>query len=146
MTAEMTAIKNSYEVESMTPEEIALDRGLEETAVKACLMQVSSKYRKACNKEEENTDNLNFSNEQLAQVNDVIFELAICAEDPHLRGRMATYIRDDKKGRREVVKQQGGNNFNVLMINQQLQKVRELASSAKSFLPAPPSHLEVVNV
>ena len=47
---------------------------------------------------------------------------------------------DDKKGRKEVVKQLNtGNSFNVLMINQQLQRVRELASAAKSQIPSPPT-------
>lgn len=132
MTSEMQTIKNAYEVEGMLPHQIAEDRGLDESAVKACLMQVSSKYRKECGKEDEKEDGLNFSNDQLQRVNEVIFELAIASDDPHLRFKAATYVRDDKKGRKEVVKQIGnGNNFNVLMINQQLQRVRELAESAK---------------
>ena len=58
------------------------------------------------------------------------------AENPDLRFRAACYGRDDKKGRKEIVKQiNNGSSFNVLMINEQLQRVRELAQSAKSSLP-----------
>ena len=136
MTSEMQTIKNSFEVESMTPDEIGLDRGLEVAAVKACLMQVSSKYRKECGMEDEEKDSLNFSNDQLREINDVIYDIALSSEDLNLRFKAATYIRDDKKGRKEIVKQMNsGNNFNVLMINEQLQRVRELAQSAKSSLP-----------
>lgn len=149
MIAEMSAIKTAYEVEGMSPEEIAQDRGFDVAAVKAGLMQYSSKYQKACGKEEEAEEELNFSNEQLQRVNDVIFELAMGAEDPHLRFKAATYVRDDKKGRKEVIKNVAGNNFNVLMINQQLARVAELAEVAKSkALPAPPLKRipELVNV
>jgi len=133
MTSEMQAIKNAYEVEGMTPQEIGMDRSLDEAAVKACLMQVSSVYRKACGKEDETKDELNFSDEQLQRVNETIYDLAISADDPHLRFKAATYVRDDKKGRKEVVKQMNhGNNFNVLMFNQQLAKVNELAEKAES--------------
>ena len=118
MTSELQQIKSSYEELGMSPEEISVDRELDLVAVKAALMQSSSKYRKACGKEDEVEDNLNFNNEQLQRANDVIYELAMAAEDEHLRFKAATYIRDDKKGRKELVKQVQGMSFNILNFNQ----------------------------
>lgn len=110
----------------MTPEEIAADQEMEVAAVKACLMSCSSLYRRACGSEEPEEDRLNFSDEQLEAVNRVLYELAIGAEDDSIRLKAATYIRDDKKGRKEVVKQIGGATFNILSFNEQMQKIRQL--------------------
>src|ERR1017187_6884323 len=118
----------------MSPEEISQDRALDLTAVKAGLMQCSAKYRKACGKEDEEIDELNFNNEDLRRVNEVILDLALGADDEHLRAKMACYVRDDKKGRKEVVRgiQNGG--FNILFINEQMRKVREVGSVIKQGL------------
>jgi len=131
MSTELLSIKNSYEVEGMTVEEISLDRGLDGGAVKAALMQCSAQYRAACGKEEETKDELNFDDDQLKRINEVIVELALSAEDPHLRFKAASYIRDDKKGRKDVVKGLAGQQFNILYINEQMKKVREVTNSIK---------------
>ena len=116
----------------MSPEEIADDRGLDISAVKAGLMQCSSTYRKACGKEEEEEDVLNFTKDEQRRVRDVILDLALGADDEHLRAKMATYVRDDAKGRKDVVKQMAGQNFNILMINEQMKKVRAVTDGIKS--------------
>jgi hypothetical protein len=131
MTSELTAIKTAYEQEDMSPEQIAESQELDITAVKAGLMQCSSKYRKACGTEDEDEDRLNFTNDQLSRVNDVIVDLALGAEDEHLRFKAAAFIRDDKKGRRDVVKGMSGNNFNILFINKQLERAREVTAGIK---------------
>lgn len=147
MTAELTTLKVAYEEEGMSPEEIASDRGLDVAAVKAGLMQVSAKYRKDCGKEESTKDDLNFSDDHLRRVNEVIYDIALSAEDDHLRLKAATYIRDDKKGRKEVAKSMSGNNFNILMLNEQLAKVREVGDRIKKqLLPAPGNQGEPINV
>jgi hypothetical protein len=64
-------------------------------------------------------------------VNEVILDLALGAEDEHLRFKAASYVRDDKKGRRDVAKGMNGNNFNILFLNQQLAKVRNISDSIK---------------
>lgn len=132
MTAELTSIRVAYEDEQMSPEEIAEDRGLDISAVKAGLMQCSSMYRKACGKEEEEEDVLNFSKDEQRRVRDVILDLALGADDEHLRAKMATYVRDDAKGRKDVVKQMAGQNFNILMINEQMKKVRAVTDGIKN--------------
>lgn len=129
-----TQIKKAYESEGMSPSEIAADLGFEETAVKAKLMQTSSSYRRACGHEDTEEDELNFSNDQLRKVNEVIFGLAISAEDEHLRFKAATFVRDDKKGRKEVVKAVQHNTFNLLQFNEALQSARAGASRIKEQL------------
>ncbi len=133
MSLEAEAIKTAYETLGMSPQEIAEDRGgLEVASVKACLMATSSKYRKdvgAATEEELNT--LDFTNDDLKDVNAIILETAKYATTPDgavdykVRLQAATYIRDDKKGRKEAVKALGGNQFNILNFNESLKSLRE---------------------
>lgn len=129
MSSVQQQIKLLYEQENMSPEEIAADQDMELAAVKACLMTCSALYRRACGSEEPEEDRLNFSDEQLEAVNRVLYELAIGAEDDSIRLKAAMYVRDDKKGRKEVVKQMGGTSFNILMFNEHMQKIRQLKDS-----------------
>jgi len=131
MTAELQTIRICYEDENMSPQEIADDRGLDLAAVKAGLMQCSSKYRKDCGQEEETEDNLNFTKDEQQRIMDVIRDLALGADDENLRFKAAIYIRDDFKGRKDVVKGMAGQQFNVLMINKQMQKVRAITENIK---------------
>ena len=131
MSSEVEQIKIAYETLDMSPEQIAEDRELDIVAVKAALMQGSSKYRKACGQEEEGKDELNFSDEQLLDANKVIHELMMGSEDENIRLKAAMYLRDDKKGRKEVVKQVGGQQFNILLFNQAMKQVRGGAEELK---------------
>lgn len=115
----------------MTPEQIATDREMELTAVKAGLMQCSSVYRKDCGREDTDEEELNFSNDDLRAVNEVILQTALYGEDPHLKFKAATYIRDDKKGRKEIVKQMGSQIFNILQFNEELRAMKDSAKAAK---------------
>ena len=138
MSAVIQQIKTAYELNKMTVEEIAEDQGLEPIAVKSALIQGSSKYRKDCGMESADVeDGLNFTNDELRQVNQVILTVALTAEDmegnPDWRARLdaAKYIRDDKKGRKEVVRAVAGNTFNILSFNEQLQAARSRADEMK---------------
>jgi len=131
MSSENLQIKVSYEELGMSPEEIAEDRELDINAVKAALMQTSAQYRKACGAEDEDEAALNFSDQDLKQVNEVIKQIAMFGEDDNLRLKAAMYIRDDKKGRKEVVKAVGGQQFNILMFNEAMKQVRGAASEVK---------------
>ena len=131
MTGELLTIKTAFEEENMSPEEIAADRELDLAAVKTGLMSCSSKYRKMCGKEEEEVDVLNYSKDEQRRVKEVILDLALGADDPHLRGKMATYIRDDAKVRKDIVKGMGGMNVNILNINKLMQQVRSAADGVK---------------
>lgn len=132
MTNELEALKVSYESLKMTPEEIADDRGLDIAAVKAGLMTASSLYRKDCGQENETSEGLNFNDDDLRRVNDVIREVALSAEDDGLRLKAAMYIRDDKKGRKDINKGVAGVGFNILQFNTFMQKSRSLAEQVKS--------------
>jgi len=116
----------------MTVEEIAESRELDLSAVKAGLMQCSAKYRRACGKEEEETDSLNFSREEQQRIKDALYDLALSTEDEHLRFKALVYCRDDAKGRKDVVKDMKGANFNILMINERMKQVRQITDKLKS--------------
>lgn len=124
----------------MSPEEIAEDQDLDVAAVKSGLIQCSARYRRDCNielKEPEGDDRLNFSDEQLRAVNDVIYETALGAEDPILRFKAACYVRDDKKGRKEVIKAVQNGGINILTINNAIMQAREGARKLKHVVSEP---------
>ena len=131
MSSEVEQIKIAYETLEMSPEQIAEDRELDIVAVKAALMQGSSRYRRDCGQEEDKEAALNFDDEQLKDVNRVIYDLAIGAEDENIKLKAAMYIRDDKKGRKDVVKQLGGQQFNILMFNEQMKGIRNKAAEVR---------------
>jgi|SRR5215471_2649513 hypothetical protein len=127
----LVQLKTAYEDLGMTPEQIAEDQELDLVAVKSGLMQCSSKYRKDCGQEDVEEDRLNFSNEQLEDANKVIHDIMMSSEDDGIRLKAAMYLRDDKKGRREVVRAMAGQQFNILMFNEAMQTVRAKAEEAK---------------
>lgn len=131
-------LKQAYELNSMSPVQIAEDMGFDIVAVKAKLMQISAKYRKDCGYEEEGGDALNFSDDDLCKVNQVILETALCAEtsdgsvDYKTRLTAAMYIRDDKKGRKDIRQAIQNTSFNIFDINASLQQMREGAQRVKA--------------
>lgn len=130
MTAELTSIKVAFEEAGMSPQEIADDRGLDPAAVKAALMQSSTLYRRACGVAgEDDSDGINFTKDEARRVKAVMLDLAISAENEHLRAKMATTVYDDYRGRREIRQALAGNTFNILAINEGIQKARQLAES-----------------
>ena len=125
-------ILSAFEVSGMSPEEIAEDLGFSVSGVKAKLMSISSKYRKACGKEGEEEDELNFSRAEQLQIKRELFQLAVTTEDENLKGKLLLNLRDDGKGRKDVVKQMQGNQFNILqLVNNSLSTAREGASALK---------------
>lgn len=119
-------IKLAYEQENMTPEEIASDNALDVVAVKAKLMMISSLYRKACGQEPLESSELNFSDEQAVDFLQVIHEIALDRElEAGVRLKAAMYGRDDKKGRRDVIKAVQGNNLTIFNINEAMANMRE---------------------
>lgn len=120
-------LKIAYEQEEMTPDEIAEDTGYMVEAVKAKLMQVSSKYRKDCGKEAPNVALLNFSDSQLERINDRMMELALESENERVSLEACKYIRDDKLGRKDVVKAVGNTTFNLLHMNTMLSEANNAA-------------------
>ena len=133
-------ILQGYEIGGMTPAEIAHDLQLDEGAVKAKLMILSRTYRKECGMEPEDSNQLNFTEEQLERVNEVIFQCATEAELPDqtpdykTRLKAAIYVRDDKKGRHDIVKNIQGQTFNILNFNQMIQQARNGAEGLRKRL------------
>lgn len=122
MSSEQEAIKNSYERLKMTVLEIAENRSLEPEAVKISLMNSSSQYRKDCgialnDESGVKDDGHNFTDEQLGRANETILNLALGAENETVKLKAAIYIRDDKRGRLDVVKALSGIPINILQIN-----------------------------
>jgi hypothetical protein len=127
MTAANQQIVVCFEEQGMTPEEIAADQDLEIGAVKAILIQCSSKYRK----EIKNDNGEHFTDEDLIAANQVIANLMRYAEDERLQARCAMYVRDDKKGRLDAVKQMAGLNVNVMVWNEQMKKALAAVQRSK---------------
>lgn len=135
MTAQEQQIKTAYEVEDMSPMEIAecfaVDGvALDVVSVKSCLINYSSKYRQACEMAPENDDSLNFSKDEQQRIKDAIFDLAMGAESEKLRFEALIYCRDDAKGRKDI-----GRNLpttNVLVLNNILKQGRQIAEKIKT--------------
>lgn len=131
MTAELAAIRTAFDEEGMSPEDIASERELDVTAVKSALMQSSSKYRKLCRNEEPDKSVLNYSIDEQLRVKEMLLDLALGAEDEHLRGKLCVIIRDDALGRKDITKSMGGQNFNILMINEKMKQIRSVTNGIK---------------
>src|ERR1017187_683225 len=134
MTTELSALRKAYEDEGMSPEEISKDRELDVMAVKSGLMQCSSKYRKDCGKEDENIDVLKYTIEEQQRAKKMILNLALGAEDEHLRAKMSCRVVDEGKGRLDVMKDMRSGGMNLFFINEQMRKVREVGSVIKQGL------------
>lgn len=124
-------IVTAFEVNKMTPEEIAADFDCEVAAVKSILMQSSSFYRQACKTD----DNLTFTDDEERMARQAIANIVRYTDDEHLRLRAAIYIRDDKKGRLDVVQASKGLNINLIAVNEQMRRAMEAVAKSKA-LPA----------
>lgn len=136
LSSEQEQIKQSYELLKMTPEQIAEDRELLVTAVKAALMQCSSKYRQDCgalvtDKSEEEGDGCNFTSEEKKRVKDEIYNLAMSSDNESVKLKALTYIRDDSKGRLDIAAGLKSTIFNVLQFNENMLRADEIMAAAK---------------
>ncbi len=135
LTAQNTNIVTAYETLGLTIEEIATEFDLEPVAVKATLMQFCPKYRiDLKDKESGDNDKLDFADTELKAANEAIVHLMRHSEDENLIFRAAKYVRDDKKGRLDMIKGIGKLNVNVALFNQHLiaaTKAKELSRDSK---------------
>lgn len=127
-------IKAAYEVNKMTPEQIADDLGFRTESVKAKLMQCSSIYRKACGLEPESESRLNLSEDEQFNIKQRLYDTFMASEDEHVIVKLGTYLRDDGKGRKDIVRQMAGTSFNILQFNQMLQLGRQGAERIKQLV------------
>jgi len=132
MSALIQQIKTAYDINGMSPEEISQEFNMDVVSVKAALSNCSQKYRD----DTKTTPDLDFSDDQLSIINNTIFEIAQVAQhsdgsvDYKTRLAAATYIRDDKKGRKEVRKMAENTNM-LLQFNMLVQNARQVADEAK---------------
>jgi hypothetical protein len=117
----------AYEELGMTSSQIAADQELDEAVVKAVLLQSSEKYRKETQQKVED----GYTDTDLSKAFDIVRNTAFYSEDEHLRYKAAESIIDEKKGRKDIVKQI--NNYptiNALIFNVQLQKAQNAIKRA----------------
>lgn len=129
MTAANQQVINAFEQLGMSPEEIAEDQDLDIVAVKSILAQFSSLFRKQAKGDKDAS--VGFTEDQHQMAVDVIAQLAAYSEDERVKLRAAQFIRDDKKGRRDLVNM-AGLNINVLTFNQTMQKALAAKNRAKN--------------
>lgn len=130
MTSSDAQLLKAYEA-GRTPDEIAEEFGFYTHHVKAKLMQLSTPYRKACGAESVEEDELNFTREEQLSIKRELFQLAMSTEDPHLKGKLLLNLRDDGKGRKDVVRDMKNNgNINIMqLINNSISQASQGADS-----------------
>lgn len=128
LTGLNSQIVTAFDELEMNVDEIASEFGCEPLSVKACLMSFSSKYRSSLRKQDVTKD---FKDEELEEANAVIVSLMRTSDDEHLRGRMARYIRDDKKGRLDALNGIKSMNVNIALFNERLLQAKEAKQKSK---------------
>ena len=123
MTCANQQIVTCFEQLGMSPDEIAQSEGLDLAVVKAVLYKDSPKFREAIS----GTKELDFADQDLHEVNQIIKRIALYADDENLQFRAAKYIRDDKKGRKDVKTGLRGMNIKVTVLQQFNNHLREAA-------------------
>lgn len=145
MTALVANIVKDYESVGLSLEEIASEHNISIVEIKTLLLNYSSKYR-ADMKESKSLD---FTDEQLELANRAIVETLQTTEDEHLKLRAAIFIREDKKGRRDVLKGLADLQLNVAEFNLNMRKVlasRERTKAIASPNPKNSAHENVTQV
>lgn len=138
-------IVTSYEELGMTVEQISCDTGWEPLAVKASLLQNSSLYRAEQNSKGATLENAgkvtpnpieDFDQKDLIDSKTVLRELLHAEDDPHLRFKVAKFMRDEKKGRLDPIRAiKDIKNITVQQFNITLVKAREArARAAQKFI------------
>ena len=129
MTSADQQLLNAYKA-GLTPEQIAEDLGFHTHNVKARLMAISTEYRKACGTESPEEDELNFTRDEQLTIKRELFQMAMSVEDPHLKAKLLLNLRDDGKGRKDVVRDMKNNNINIMqLINNSISSASQNADS-----------------
>lgn len=138
------AVVKAYEELNISLSDLASEYGLSVTEIKVCLLQHSSKYRseqKSLEVPSSNSKQLSlnsgpalepddFSNEDEEFARKVIAK-TMDAEDPYLAFKAATYIRDDKKGRKDAIKAIAKIGMDVAEFNLHMRRAFEHHSASK---------------
>lgn len=122
-------IVTAYDTLDMTIEEIATEFDFDILSVKACLMQFSRRFKDEI--KEADDKSVEFDNAEMEESKETILYLMRHAEDEHLKGRMAKYIRDDKKGRLDALSGLKSLNVNIALFNERLLQARAAKEKSK---------------
>jgi len=128
MTSSDAQLVKAYEA-GRTPDEIAEEFGFYTHHVKARLMAISTTYRKACGQEPEGEDEVNFSRDEQLTIKRELFQMAMSTEDQHLKAKLLLNLRDDGKGRKDIVRDMKNNgNINIMqLINNSISQASQSA-------------------
>lgn len=134
MTASSQQIVTAFDTLGMLPEAISEEFNFDLISVKATLMQFSSKYRELMKEE----PSLNYDVDEQLEAKSAILSIMRNTEDEHLRAKLALKIRDDGKGRLDVVSNilNGGkidiNVFNIRLLEARAAKAKSKEISVES--------------
>lgn len=146
MTAFNTAIVTAFEDCGLGAEEIAEQHGLELTAVRAVLIQCSSKYRKQIKKAEkaatsetlapaQNNEDQKFelvADEEFDEIRQAYKDLAFTSENDAVREKSLRWLLNEKKGRNDMVKSiKEAPQLSVNQFNFMLKEARENAKASR---------------
>jgi len=131
ISASSQSLVTLFEVEGLSPEQIAQCEDVDLMSVKTILMQYSKKYRELMRKGgEEVKAQLDYTEDEQRDAKDVLHRIMLQTEDEHLQYKCATYIRDDGKGRKDKVKIKGLN-LNLTLIQQAFQKANDCIEQSR---------------
>jgi hypothetical protein len=122
-----TQLVEMFEELGLEPEQIAQQTGFEVTSVKACLTQNSTKYREMVRTEK--IEGFSDTDEEKALQ---VMRNLLNSDDEHIQLKAAKYVRDDKRGRLDVMKEIQKSGVSVIVFNTTLQKAKQARERAKS--------------
>lgn len=131
MTNAALQLVQLYEVQNLTPDQIAELENLMPSAVKAVLYANSAKYRNDTDTKKE----VDFNDTDAELSLSVIRRVAQYSEDDGTALKAAMFIRQDKKGRLDAKVGMKRLNINVTVLNEHFAKAA--AAMAVRVLPAP---------
>ncbi len=123
-------IVEAYEVESLTPEQIASDLGYDPTAVSLSLAQYSPAYQQK-NKELVKADEKPlFDDVHMNRARDVMVALTMNTDSPQVQYQAAKFIINEKKGRNDLGKLKSIG-ISVTVFNEGLAKAMAIKEQVK---------------
>lgn len=119
MDSTAAQIVKAYEA-SVPIDEIANEQRLSEVEIKVVLLNYSSLYRHDMKKDRQ----LDFTDDDQEFTTQAIREIARTTDNEELKFRALKYMRDDKKGRLDILKGLQGLHINVFEFNAGIRKVQ----------------------
>lgn len=124
-----TQIVESYR-QGLKVAEIAEQFDMEELAIKSVLLQFCTEYK--TDLKQGSTPGFTQTDEEYAE--EVIRRTMQYTEDEALAFKAACRVKDERKGRLDVIKKMGGNTINILQFNQDLKRAEEGVKRAKGLI------------